>query len=370
MKHLALLFSLLSVLLASCSNSNGGLTFERLDDYQTPDTCFNKGVSAAFCGISGNHLIVAGGCNFPHTPASQGGEKVFYDYIWATPLEQGTDTAWKLVGRLPVASAYGIAVPYQDGMVCIGGLGAGGQKLKNAYKLQLVNNTVTTDPLPELPVAIDNAAACLHESTVFIVGGNVDGTPSAAVYSLCLSDADPQWKVETTLPGQARVQPVCALAHGELYVWGGYAPKTDDALASMPENGWKYNLKDKSWTEVEAPRNAQGEIIALAGGAALASADGTRILCIGGVNQEIFPRALNGELSGPSYMEQPVEWYKFNRSLLGYELAEQSWEVLEEREEGARAGACLVTDGTWYYIVNGELKPGIRTPAINRFRME
>lgn len=349
---------------------NTQLVFERLNDYHTADTCFNKGVSAAFCGVSGGHLILAGGCNFPHVPAAQGGQKVFYDYIWATPLEKGTETHWKLVGRLPAASAYGISLPYQDGIICMGGTGTGGQKLRSAYRMQLKADRMVTYSLPDLPVSLDNAAACIQEHTVYLVGGNADGEPSKTVYSICLNDAQPEWTVVTSLPGQPRVQPVCAVAKDVLYVWGGYTPKTDETAASMPQNGQRYHLKDKFWEEVAAPVNAEGEIIALAGGTAILNTEGTRIYCTGGVNQEIFPRALNGELSGPSYMEQPVEWYRFNRSILSFDLEKQTWGILGNREEGARAGACLVSDGNWYYIVNGELKPGIRTPAINRFCLQ
>ena len=39
-----------------------------------------------------------------------------------------------------------------------------------------------------------------------------------------------------------------------------------------------------------------------------------------------------------------------------------------EYEQGARAGAALVADGVYAYIINGELKPGIRTNEINRIK--
>ena len=40
-----------------------------------------EGVSAPFAGIIGNHLVVAGGCNFPDLPAAEGGAKKFYSHI-------------------------------------------------------------------------------------------------------------------------------------------------------------------------------------------------------------------------------------------------------------------------------------------------
>lgn len=37
-----------------------------------------QGVSAPFVGTIGKSVLVAGGCNFPTTPAAQGGKKQFY----------------------------------------------------------------------------------------------------------------------------------------------------------------------------------------------------------------------------------------------------------------------------------------------------
>lgn len=40
-----------------------------------PDYPITKGVSAPFAGFIKNWLIVGGGCNFPTTPAAEGGKK-------------------------------------------------------------------------------------------------------------------------------------------------------------------------------------------------------------------------------------------------------------------------------------------------------
>lgn len=370
-------FSLMAVLLlalAACTTkpvepASAEFVMEHLSNYETPDTCFNKGVSAAYCGVSNGYLVLAGGCNFPHVPAAQGGEKIYYDYIWASSLSDGTKPNWKLVGRLPQVSAYGITLPYQNKLICVGGLATGGEKLNAVYALEVKEDQLSLDTLPSLPVCVDNAYGAIEGSMVYVVGGNADGQASGAVYKLDLGAENLAWVLETELPGAPRVQPVCAISHHALYIFGGYTPKIFENIpAFMPSNGMKYDLQTQTWDEVEAPLTPAGEIIALAGGAAVASPDGEQIICIGGVNQDIFPRALNGELSGPSYMENPVEWYKFNRYILAFQVETEQWQILSECEEGARAGASLVNDGTWNYIINGELKPGIRTPMISRFK--
>lgn len=170
-----------------------GLVWEQLTDYQTPDTCFNKGVSAAYCGIVNEHLLLAGGCNFPHVPAAESGEKLYYDYIWTAPLNQGTSPEWTLAGRLPQPAAYGITLPYNGGLICIGGMTSGGQTLRDVFFLNLKDDEIQVDPLPALPVAIDNAYGSMADQKVYVVGGNADGKPSNTVYTLDLADEQASW---------------------------------------------------------------------------------------------------------------------------------------------------------------------------------
>lgn len=76
------------------------------------------------------------------------------------------------------------------------------------------------DTLPSLPVTMDNMAGALVGHSLYIVGGNVNGIPSSAMYMLDLSDLSGGWKRETDIPGEPRVQSVCVAQDGKLYVWG------------------------------------------------------------------------------------------------------------------------------------------------------
>ena len=92
------------------------------------------------------------------------------------------------------------------------------------------------------------------------------------------------------------------------------------------------------------------------------------ILCAGGVDKDIFLKALQGIYAGKEYLSHPVEWYRFNRNLLLYHPQTNKWTTLGEYEQGARAGAVIVSQDGFHYIINGELKPGIRTNEINRIK--
>lgn len=344
------------------------LSIEEMNGFPVEDTCFQKGVSALYAGVLDGQLIMAGGCNFPHVPVANGGQKVYYDGIYAASLSEGTTLQWQEIGLLPEASAYGVTIPTEKGLVCVGGNTAH-RSLSEVFVLSLQSGEVTMESLPSLPVTIDNMAGALLDNVVYIVGGNVNGVPSSAVYSLNLNDLAKGWTKEVDVPGNPRVQPVCAARGGKLYVWGGFSSAGEGREATLSVDGYAYTPSTKEWKQVATPTDEAGTAVSLGGGVALPMGEDA-ILCAGGVNKDIFLQALQGIHKGKEYLSRPVEWYRFNRKLLKYDTKEDKWTVLGDYEQGARAGAAMVSDGSSYYIINGELKPGIRTPDINRINLK
>ena len=344
------------------------LSIEKMDGFPSEDTCFLKGVSALYAGVLEGQLVMAGGCNFPNVPVADGGKKVFYDGIYTAPLT-GTDILqWRKAGTLPEASAYGVTVPTEKGVVCIGGNTAD-RSLSDVYLLSLQEGVAVMDVLPSLPVTIDNMAGAWLDNVIYIVGGNVNGVPSSDVYSLNLDNLAEGWKEEVAVPGNPRVQPVCAAQGGRLYVWGGFSTAGEDREATLSVDGYVYTPSTKEWKPVATPVDESGTAVSLGGGVALPVGEDA-ILCAGGVNKDIFLQALQGIHTGKEYLSRPVEWYQFNRKLLKYDVNGDKWTVLGDYEQGARAGAAMVSDGNSYYIINGELKPGIRTKDINRINLK
>ena len=344
------------------------VSVEKMNGFPSEDTCFLKGVSALYAGVLDGRLVMAGGCNFPHVPVADGGKKVYYDGICSASLNEGTNLEWKRIGRLPEASAYGVTVRVPDGLVCIGGNTAG-RSLSDVYRLSLQGDSVKLEFLPSLPVTVDNMAGALMGNVIYVVGGNVNGVPSSSVYSLDLEKLDEGWKQEASVPGNPRVQPVCASSQGKLYVWGGFSTASEGREATLSVDGYAYTPSSKEWKQVATPTDENGVEVSLGGGVALPMGEDA-VLCAGGVNKDIFLQALQGIHTGKEYLSRPVEWYQFNRKLLKYDVKEDKWTCLGDYEQGARAGAAMVSDGEFYYIINGELKPGIRTKDINRIKIK
>lgn len=375
MKYRFLGFSLVlaggMALLEAChpaASSGGVVSIEAMDGFPAEDTCFVKGVSAMYAGVVDGQLIMAGGCNFPHVPVADGGKKVFYDAIYAASLSESNHLKWKRVGTLPEASAYGVTISTDKGLILFGG-NTGEQSLTSAYFLSLSGGSVSMDALPSLPVTMDNMSGAMIGDTFYLVGGNVNGQPSSSVYALCISEWTEGWQEVTQVPGHPRVQPVCVAQGGKLYVWGGFSTAGEGKEATLSVDGYVYTPETKEWKQVATPTDENGTPVSLGGGVAFSYGEGA-ILCAGGVNKDIFLQALQGIHQGKEYLSHPVEWYQFNRKLLKYDIAKDTWTCLGDYEQGARAGAAMVSDGSSYYIINGELKPGIRTNDINRIKIK
>lgn len=354
-----------SMVLAACQPhvEPTALSFQQLQGIPTEEPGLLKGVSALYAGILSDHLLIAGGCNFPDVPVADGGKKVYYQGIYMAPLTADTCLHWKRVGTFPQAAAYGVSVTTDEGIVCVGGNTAE-RSLSDVYLLHAQADGLRIDTLPALPVTMDNMGGALLGHTLYVVGGNVNGVPSSNMYSLNLSAYTEGWKQEPALPGPPRTQPVCVAQGGKLYVWGGFAPASAGREASLSVDGYAYTPDTQEWKSVATPC-AAGNEISLGGGMGAADGEGA-ILCAGGVNKDIFLKALQGEYSGKVYLSHPAVWYRFNRNFLRYDVPTDTWTSLGEFEQGARAGAVMVSHGKAHYIIQGELKPGIRTTEINR----
>ena len=60
-----------------------GISVQKMTGFPEGEPGFSLGVSACYAGIYQGELLIAGGCNFPETPAAEGGKKKFYQGIYA-----------------------------------------------------------------------------------------------------------------------------------------------------------------------------------------------------------------------------------------------------------------------------------------------
>ena len=359
--------TVLIVLFTAYTMAQNSNPIQRLVGFPTEEQGFDKGVSACYCGVINGYLYIAGGCNFPDKPVAEGGKKRFYKAIYAAKLNaEGNRLEWKTVGQMPQPAAYGVSVTYENSLIFVGGNNETGG-LTTAIRLRPTATGMQQEALPSLPHALDNMAGAVVGHILYVVGGNCEGVATQKVWSLDLKNtAKEGWKEEPSIPGIARVQPIAAALEGGLLgVWGGFAPKTDSKAAQLAMNGASYNAGCGTWTALPAPTDAIGEEVFTGGATAIATPQ-KGVVVVGGVNKDVFLAAINKLPEG--YLLHEPEWYRFNQRVLCYR--DGNWTQLLQHPSVARAGCALAYWDGWVYVVGGELKPGIRTPEIVRFRVD
>lgn len=365
-KRLIISFMLIALFTAYTMAQNSN-SIQRLVGFPTEEQGFDKGVSACYCGVINGYLYIAGGCNFPDKPVAEGGKKRFYKAIYAAKLNaEGNRLEWKTVGQMPQPAAYGVSVTYENSLIFVGGNNETGG-LTTAIRLRPTATGMQQEALPSLPHALDNMAGAVVGHILYVVGGNCEGVATQKVWSLDLKNtAKEGWKEEPSIPGIARVQPIAAALAGDLLgVWGGFAPKTDSKAAQLAMNGASYNAGCGTWTALPVPTDALGEEVFTGGATAIATPQ-KGVVVVGGVNKDVFLAAINKLPEG--YLLHEPEWYRFNSRVLCYR--DGTWTQLLQHPSVARAGCALAYWDGWVYVVGGELKPGIRTPEIVRFRVD
>lgn len=344
-----------------------------------------KGVSAAYAALINDKLIVAGGANFPGKQGFEGGSKAFYNQI---VLYDETKKEWTEIGQLPEAAAYGASVQTAEGTLWIGGNNAS-HSLNNVYRVSLPETGgVALEPLPTLPAPMDNFAGCASGDLVFVGGGNVDGTPSNAFF--CINTKkDSVWTELPPFPGIPRVQPVMVSVVEEgresVYLLGGFFGGDANTAPTIATAVLQYDVAAKVWTEAGVQTDPEtGKPFSL-GGATAMTVDDRYIVCLGGVNHDVFLDAIttqyhigqnpalspeekqkqNREFSR-KYMTQPVAYYRFNRECRVFDTKTEKWRTIDSSSDIARAGATLAGEADRFYAVQGELKPGVRSPQTFR----
>lgn len=329
---------------------------------------YDLGVSGCYAGKIGNEIIMAGGCNFLTKRALLEGDKRYYKGIYKATVVKDSILVWSSIGHLPVEAAYGVSVSFEDKVIIVGGANAKGA-ISSVYSISLSKiGTLILDTLPSLPCTLDNMSGTKVKNKLYIFGGNRNGIPSSAVYSLDLSSSKNEfrWKEEVSFPGLPRVQLVCTVQREKVYLWGGFVPvqKANDAVVFA--DGYFCDVNDMKYGALIAPSEKE-KIITLTGGQALPFKE-RFILCIGGVNKEIFKNAIQQSFTSDEYMKylsKPIEWYKFNKQILLYDIYGMCWWQLGQSALLARAGATLIKyDQNSFLCIGGELKPGVRTSRI------
>jgi len=321
-------------------------TDEILSWRQLPPIPDAKGFAGAFAGVSDNALIVAGGANFPGKMPWEGGQKVWHDSVFVLPAPGGN---WLTGFKLPQPIGYGVSVTTSNGLLCVGGSNAHGHS-RDVFLLQWRNGRLETKSFPSLPRPMANGCGALVGQTLYVAGGleTPDATNTLKTFwALDLNSSELKWRELGQWPGPSRMMAVAGSHSGTFYLFSGAEYYSDaqgkparryltDAYSFNPKTGWK-KLPDLPRPAVAAPSPAINE-------------DG-RLLIVSGDDG----RLVN--------FEPKSQHLGFPKDILVYNPIFNQWSQGEESPL-SRATAPTVEWDHDAVIVNGEVRPGYRTPEI------
>jgi cyclically-permuted mutarotase family protein len=331
------------------------------------------GFAGPVAGVHGNILVIAGGANFPDAMPWNGGKKKYYDDIYVYLKNKKSITPYKKMFKLPSAIAYSANCSTPQGIIYAGGESETGISNKAfLLKWDSANETILTKNLPDLPVAVTNAAIVFHNNIVYIAGGETASAASDQFYCLDMNNMAAGWKELPAIPKPVSHTVLIAQSnadHASIYLIGG-RKKNTSGISDLYSSVFKFDILKSQWEE-KAPLP-----YALSAGTGIAASNNT-ILIFGGDKGEIFNKtekffaAINSEKDDARKAELIQQKNALQSSHPGF-----SKEILMyngELDEWTMAG-CIPFDTPvtttavkWddkVIIPGGEIRAGVRTPQI------
>lgn len=314
-----------------------------------PDT---HGFAGAFAGIHQGFLLAGGGANFPDGVMPwDGGKKIWHDRLYALELGK-PDASWREIGKLPAPNGYGVSLTAPEGVLMIGG----GDAEKNFRAVTLMTfdgNKAAFREFPALPTPLAQMTGAMVGRVVHVCGGIEKpdaSTASAEHWTLDLDQPAKGWMKLKPLPADGRILATSAGLDGAFVIAGGCSLAPD--ASGKPQRtylreAWKFT--QDQWTRLaDLPR------------AAVAAASPAPVR-----NGSLF--VVSGDDGLQAGLPSPADHRGFSREVLRLDVAANQW-----TKAGELAGPAPVTlpavpwrDG--FILFNGEVKPGVRTPAVSIF---
>ena len=337
------------------------------------------GLAGAINGVSNDVFIVAGGSNFPGKLPWEGGKKVYYDNIFVLE-KKGDKYEWnkKMKSVLPEAIAYCGITSTPMGIVYAGGENKNGISAK-AFILtwNAAKNEIDTRPLADLPVALTNVTLTHIENVVYAAGGDEANHSSKRFFSLDLNDKNAVWKSLPDLPialANAALIAQSGSVGENVYLIGGRS-KTPSGISDLHHTVFEFDIKKNEWKK--CADISDGKNISNLSAAAGVAIDKNYILMIGGDNGVTFHK-IETYISQIAKSDSPEEKEKltkeknalsihhkgFYKGLLLYDTKHSKWTNIGDYPFPAQVTTNGVKWGNDIVISNGEIKPGVRTPDV------
>jgi N-acetylneuraminate epimerase len=331
------------------------------------------GFAGPVAGMQAGRLMIGGGANFPDSMPWLGGKKKYYDDVYVYEEKGKEFVLITKTFKLPFAIAYAACCSTEQGVVVAGGENEKGISNK-VFLLQWNKKagTAIIKDLPDLPVAVTNAAAVAVGTKVYLAGGETLSGTSNQVLVLDLNDAIGGWKQLPSLPQSLShtVLTVQNNSHGLAIYAAGGRMKNANGISDLYSSLFAFDLQKNEWiTKKSLPYT-------LSAGTGAATGSGY-ILLFGGDKGDVFHKteeliaAINKETNAEKremlnkekiYLQSTHPG--FSSEVLLYDTIKDEWKTIDNIPFEAPVTTTAITRRNYVLIPGGEIKAGIRTPFV------
>lgn len=322
----------------------------------------NIGTAGLLYGKFKDYIIVGGGANFPEKSVLDGGAKKTYPDVYL--LKKDIDNNFKVIEhiQLPFEIGYGSSITTDNGIYYIGG--STDKKYANDITLFTVSNDkINYEKIGDLPFTFSDGIAVENNNVLYIGFGKQDGKTSNNFISYDLKNKYVK-TLNTLNDGSVRNQAVAQVLNNNIYLFSGGG----DTIFT---DGYKYDISKNKWEKVSSVSVNNKEISLY--GASSVKLNDKEMLVIGGFNKTVYDNAVKNlnTLKGKEledfrkiYFKLDPYEYNWNKEILIYNADTNSFRSIGKVPFDAPCGAGLIKDGDNLILINGEIKPGVRTNSI------
>lgn len=362
--------------LHSCKNQEQAYTMTWRIAGELPPLPAQKkafGLAGPVAGVTGDVLLVAGGANFPSRMPWEGGKKKYYAEGFVMKRIREDALLLYKTFALPYPLAYPACVSTTTGIVCAGGENSGGasSKVMLLQWNEQAGNVVIKE-LPDLPLSLSNAGITAHDNIVYFAGGENSDSTCSGFYSLDITDAAAQWNVLPNLPrAVSHAVVVAQSANGNpfVYVLGG-RKKNSNGISDIYATAYAFDLKKRRWEEIRSLPYS------LCAGTGIAAGK-DEILLFGGDKGETFHKtelliaSINAAADTAKKQDLILQKNQlqsahpgFSKEVLVYNTITNNWTNTTPLPFEAPVTTTAILWNSEVIIPNGEIRAGVRTPAI------
>ncbi|SDA58210.1 MULTISPECIES: N-acetylneuraminate epimerase [unclassified Janthinobacterium] len=226
---------------------------------------------------------------------------------------------------------------------------------------------------PDFPAPIKNGAGARIGATVYAGLGSA----GKAWYALDTGKPGAPWVALAPFPDAARDAASAVAINGLVYIFGGSGKNApEDKALTVFDTAYVYDPAANSWRQL--PTRAPLGIFT----ASVVSVDQRNIVFFGGVNKAIFDGYFQDYAVGAAdnkerqavvaghYFDQRPQDYLWTAQVMSYNPQTNQWRNLGTDPQLPTVGAGVAVHGQLVTMVNGEIKPGLRSPNVKEVSVD